>query len=270
MFQQFEKKAADKGSRKRTMVSVVAVVAVYVVIGVVVLYAATGEKPRKREKPLEVTFAKSAVKAQAVPEKKKPKPPAPPPVAKKMAKKRPLQAVRKRAALVAPKELPKEALPEADPAALQTASLSVEDMQERGEIAAAIEEPKKPVPRQEKPKRRARPPPPPPPPAPPPPPPPPPPIYLPEEATPPRPLLSNPIPQVPVARRKSGQGGKVILKVVITEAGELQLVKVLRGEEDLVAAVLEVLPKWRFEPALFEGSAIRVYKILEIPFRIGS
>jgi TonB family protein len=95
-----------------------------------------------------------------------------------------------------------------------------------------------------------------------------PPVYLPEAATPPRPLDTNPMPRFPKARLRAGSTDTVILKVVIDEGGAVEVLQVLRGSPDFVSAVMEVLPRWRFAPAVFEGERLRVFKILEIPFRI--
>jgi TonB family protein len=262
MFQQFETRAAEKGSRKRKAVSLGAALAVYVAVGLAILYAATGEHRRpSREKPLEVTFARAALRARAAPVKPKP----PPPAAMKKVSARRLKRLARRPALLPPKALPKEPPKETDPASLRPAGMTLADLEERGDVVGSvIEESPPPRPDVETPTRpRARPrradprpvaakPP----------------IYLPENATPPRPLETNPMPRYPEARLRSGSTDTVILKVVIDEAGTVEVLEVLRGAPDFVSAVREVLPRWRFTPAVFEGERLRVFKILEIPFRI--
>jgi protein TonB len=259
MFQQFEAKAAEKGSKKRKAVSWGAAMAVYVAVGLGILYAATGEHRRPvREKPLEVTFARAAVRAKAAPVRPKP----PPPAKKKAVWTRKLKRLARKASLLPPRVIPKEPPKEADPANLQPTGMTLADLEERGDVVGSIIEEKpppkpevdkvrRPKPRPEPPKVAEKPP-----------------VYLPETATPPKPLETNPLPRFPKARLKAGVTDTVILKIVVTETGEVEVLKVLRGEADFVAAVLEVLPKWRFEPALFEGERLRVFKILEIPFRI--
>jgi TonB family protein len=94
------------------------------------------------------------------------------------------------------------------------------------------------------------------------------PIQLPEEATPPVELGSNVPPEFPQSARSAGREGQVILKVVITEKGEVRDVSVLRGEEPFASAAVDAVRTWRYRPALLEGRPIAVYRVLKVPFRL--
>jgi protein TonB len=266
VFQQFEQRAPDAGERKRKLTSMGAAVAAYLGIGGAIAALAAGARaPRPEAPPLEVTFA-----APNAP------PPPPLPMERKVErapkKARPHKVAARantKASLAPPKEVPKEALDEDEPSLLASAELSADDLEERGDEPAPAEP--QVAPQRERtaatqPKRKregvapdpsaeindA-----------------PPPQLVDEAATSPIANVDNPMPVVPIERRRSGQGGLVVLKVVVTEEGALEEVEVIRGERDLVAAVLAVLPRWRFSPALFEGKPQRVRHVLEIPIRIG-
>jgi TonB family protein len=266
VFQQFEQKAPDAGERKRKLTSVGAAVAVYLGIGGAIAALAAGARaPRPEAPPLEVTFAA-------------PNAPPPPPLpmekkverAPKKAKPHKVAArANTKASLAPPKEVPTEALDEADPSLLASAELAADDLDERGDEPAPAEPevaPERERAAVTRPKRKreevtpdpsaaindA-----------------PPPQLVDEAATSPTANVDNPMPAVPIERRRAGQGGVVVLKVVVTEEGALEEVEVVRGERDLVAAVMAVLPRWRFSPALFEGKPQRVRHVLEIPIRIG-
>ncbi|NMO23025.1 TonB family protein [Pyxidicoccus fallax] len=94
------------------------------------------------------------------------------------------------------------------------------------------------------------------------------PINLPEEAKPPVELASNARPEFPQAARAAGKEGQVILKIVVTEAGEVRDVTVLRGEEPFVSAAVRAVSTWRYQPALLEGRPITVYRVVKVPFRL--
>lgn len=116
------------------------------------------------------------------------------------------------------------------------------------------------------------------PPLPPPPPPPPPPvatkaspsvpIALPDDADPPEPDPDNRQPEYPEDARSAGREGVVVLKVVVSERGQVTRVEVLKGEEPFVGAAVDAVRSWRYEPARIEGEARAVFRIIRVPFRI--
>ncbi len=96
------------------------------------------------------------------------------------------------------------------------------------------------------------------------------PIHLPEAATPPRALGSNPPPDYPEEARKAGREGLVVLKIVIDEQGRVTAVSVVRGEEPLTSAAVQAVSRWRYEPATLGGTPISIYRIVKVPFRLRS
>jgi len=42
----------------------------------------------------------------------------------------------------------------------------------------------------------------------------------------------------------------------------------MRGEEPFVSAAVKVVKAWRYEPARYQGQAITVYCIIQIPFKL--
>jgi protein TonB len=93
-------------------------------------------------------------------------------------------------------------------------------------------------------------------------------IALPEDADPPMPNEGNAVPQYPQEARASGRTGTVVLKVVILADGTVGKVEVMRGDEPFVSAALAAVKKWKYEPARFQGQAITVYRIIQIPFKL--
>jgi TonB family protein len=76
----------------------------------------------------------------------------------------------------------------------------------------------------------------------------------------------NAMPDYPESARAKGLEGQVILKIVVTEQGEVEDIKVLRGEEPFVAAAIAVAKTWRYTAALIEGRPAAVFRIVKIPF----
>jgi periplasmic protein TonB len=93
------------------------------------------------------------------------------------------------------------------------------------------------------------------------------PIQLPENATAPV-ALSNPQPSYPEQARGAGVEATVVVKFVVTEAGDVTNVVIVRGHPLFDEAVLSAIRSWRYKPALFEGRPIPVYRVVRIPFKI--
>ncbi|AKF83571.1 protein kinase [Myxococcus fulvus 124B02] len=94
------------------------------------------------------------------------------------------------------------------------------------------------------------------------------PIQLPESAKPPVELAGNLQPEFPQQARAAGREGLVVLKLVVTERGEVRDVTVMRGEEPFVSAAMRAVSTWRYQPALLEGRPVSVYRIVKVPFRL--
>lgn len=93
-------------------------------------------------------------------------------------------------------------------------------------------------------------------------------IALPENATPPKPLKSNPVPQYPQQARAAGKTATVILKVVVLADGTVADVQVMRGDEPFSSAAVQTVKKWKYEPAVYQGQPITVYRVVRIPFKL--
>jgi protein TonB len=96
------------------------------------------------------------------------------------------------------------------------------------------------------------------------------PIRLPEKAIPPKPYANNPKPEYPIAAKKRGLTGTVLLKVVIDMHGNVTRVEVVRGEEPFSSAAVKAVKKWKYKPAYFEKNPITVYRIIKIPFKLAA
>ncbi len=94
------------------------------------------------------------------------------------------------------------------------------------------------------------------------------PINLPEDAEPAEPNEDNGMPEYPESARTIGQESVVILKVVIESDGRVGRIQVMKGEEPFLAAALNAVKSWTYEPAKLDGKAISIYKIIKLPFRL--
>lgn len=102
----------------------------------------------------------------------------------------------------------------------------------------------------------------------------------PEPAAPPPPVMqiaevaTQPIarakamPAYPDDARRQGIEAVIVVKFVVTEAGAVDDVKILRGHPLFDAAVLAAVRLWTFEPATIDGKVVRTARMVKIPFRL--
>jgi protein TonB len=222
---------------------------IYVGLGIVAAALGVGSRQMATEKPVDVTFVEKVVKPEPPPppppnpEVVKPAPP--PPVVPKEMKVRKLDKPPPPKELVAPKEMPKEAAKEADPSLDKGIAVFGEPGEgdpaglEGGYQAGAGGVQNGP-------------------------------IALPQGAVAPKPLKSNEPPAYPKTARNAGKTGSVTLKIVISADGHVTDVQVVEGEEPFVSAAVEVVKKWRYEPAHYKGQAIAVYRIIQVGFKLNA
>jgi protein TonB len=94
------------------------------------------------------------------------------------------------------------------------------------------------------------------------------PVDVPDDVVPPAALAGNRLPAYPDEARRKGLEGVVVLKLAVSEAGDVIQVTVLGGAEPFVSAALAVVRSWRYEPAREAGRATAGTRIVRIPFRI--
>jgi len=220
----------------------------YVVFASAVLLLAPNRVVRVAQKTVDVTFVEKVAK---------PEPPPPPPEATPLPPAaaapvpRPEQKVRRVESpprpkkLVAPRQMPKETPPEADPKEDQgVAAVGDEGKPDPagleggvtrggvvgGTVGGAIQ--------------------------------------LPEDAIPPKPMKTNAIPQYPQQARADGNTGAVVLEIVVLADGTVGSVKVVRGEEPFASAAVETVKTWRYEPARYKGLPISVYRTFQVTFQL--
>lgn len=235
----------DAQAKKRWMASAGTSVAIYLAIGTALASAArtTVQRVTAEEPSIDVTFADEAPEPE--PEKKAAPPPPPPTAAAAKAKK----AGKK--ALITPKDIPAERPAEAMAA---SAVAPAEDFEadpdgEDGDGAKPAPKPVKVVEDPEPEVRRD-------------------PIDTPEDFTPARRQVGGVAAVYPEDARAKGIEAEVIVKISISDGGEVAVVQVLRGDEPFLGAALAVVKSWRYTPALIDGRPVASVKIVKIPFRI--
>ena len=58
------------------------------------------------------------------------------------------------------------------------------------------------------------------------------------------------------------------MTIVVEKDGSVGRVQVLKGAEPFVGAAVAAVKQWRYEPALLEGQAIAVFKIVNLTFQL--
>jgi len=96
------------------------------------------------------------------------------------------------------------------------------------------------------------------------------PVNLPEDADPPEPDEDNEQPEYPESARAMGHEARVVLKIVIDATGRVGRVDVLKGEEPFTAVAVATVKRWKYEPARLDGAPIAVFKIVDLKFRLRS
>jgi protein TonB len=224
---------------------------VYVVIAVLLVTVGTATKRLVEEKPVEIKFVETVIKEPPPPPPKvevvKPPPkvappPAAAPVIPKDMKIRRLDAPPPPKELVAPSEMPLTVPQEADPSLDKGIAVygdgpgdvaGIEGGLAGGEAGGALG-----------------------------------PIELPQGAEPPQPSKRNRRPTYPQVALTEQRTGLVILKVVINTDGMVESVQVVRGEEPFTKVAIAAVKKWRYEPAVYNGTKISVYRLIQIPFKL--
>lgn len=236
----------DEGDAARTKrlagSYVAAMVVVAAVLGVGIAFG--GQiKSRVFEEEVEVKFVPpEPVKAPP------PAPPPPPPPAPKVASHAP--PPKGRAADAPPTELPKGPPEEGDP---NKPKESVEYGDPNGVVGGTGRGPYNPAPvTTEAPAAPA---------------PPAPPLQIAELATPPVPV-SKAMPAYPEDARKQGIEALVVVKFVVSEAGQVEEPRIVRGHPLFDRVVLDSVRTWTFQPATLDGRAVRMVRMVKIPFRL--
>lgn len=82
-------------------------------------------------------------------------------------------------------------------------------------------------------------------------------------------LLSRVEPLYPESARRARQGGTVILKTVIDEAGRVTNVQVIKGLGfGLQQAAIDAVSRWHFKPATMNGRPVKVFFNLTVQFSL--
>ena len=232
MFEDFAAPVADKTRKRRFAASTGLAMVVYAAIGASVVVLASPEAPPKDEDLLDVTFEHML---------KKEAPPPPPPKVDK-----PPPKPKAKPAMVAPTVIPDQKPAEADPSQALAVAEAPDPSAMAAEAAPAIQKPVEvaPPPPPPKPKKIE-------------------PIVLTEDDEPPEPDPSNVAPKAPPGTVE----GRVILKLVISETGEVIDVKVLKGDPVLAEAAIAAVRTWHFSPAKREGKAVMAYKTQSFSFQ---
>jgi protein TonB len=62
--------------------------------------------------------------------------------------------------------------------------------------------------------------------------------------------------------------GNVLLTIIIAKDGSVKDVKVVDGPSELVAAAIEAVKQWKYQPAVSRGRTWEATTEIEIPFKL--
>lgn len=80
-------------------------------------------------------------------------------------------------------------------------------------------------------------------------------------------LLEKIEPEYPIVARRAGLGGRVTLQAVIAPDGSVESVEVLASINPIFnRAAVDAVRRWRYRPALMNGSPVRVYFTVVVDF----
>jgi TonB family protein len=85
---------------------------------------------------------------------------------------------------------------------------------------------------------------------------------------PPREIYANARPEYPAYELQQGIEGKVVVQLLIDESGRVADVKFVSGSESFRAAIMAVVWRWRFSPAVDEGKPLKVWVLKPYNFVI--
>ncbi len=260
MFELFETRVDPKVVQRLTLSVGGSLAVTAAALAILIAFSGDSTPAPPKEAPIEVVFKPPPPPPPPPPLPAKPEPPPPPPPPQKqppkVVKSAPPKVARAtpppRPALVAPTEVPLEKPleqePVADPAPIEQEE-PTDEIEGSGEYAGRVVDanataaapPSPPAPK---------------------------PVHLPEDGVPPVALPSNTPPEFPPEARAKGLEGMVILRLVVTAAGEVSKVELLKGSEPFSSAALAAVKTWRYQPALSGGQPIAVFQTLRIPFRL--
>lgn len=90
------------------------------------------------------------------------------------------------------------------------------------------------------------------------------------DTTPPKPLGGGGAAVYPAEAKAAGIEGVVIVKFVVTEAGEVTQVKAVKGPEELRPSCEEYVKGMKFSPAIRDGAPVAVHQVKPCRFKLGT
>ena len=80
--------------------------------------------------------------------------------------------------------------------------------------------------------------------------------------------ISTPQPYYPAVARAAHVDGLVVIDAIIDEQGNVVQARVVEGPPLLVAAALDAVAKWKYEPTFLNGQAVAIRTHIQVMFRL--
>jgi TonB family protein len=81
-------------------------------------------------------------------------------------------------------------------------------------------------------------------------------------------LLKRIEPTYPAEAKEKGIGGKVLLQVHVSAAGDVEGVTVISGDDLLTPAAVEAVRQWKYKPYKLNGESVAVEMMITVLFRV--
>lgn len=82
-------------------------------------------------------------------------------------------------------------------------------------------------------------------------------------------LLVKVDPEYPIAARRAGREGAVVIAIIVDRDGTVRETKVLRSvSPEIDRAAIDAVRRWRYRPARLEGQAVAVHSVVQLNFEL--
>ena len=80
--------------------------------------------------------------------------------------------------------------------------------------------------------------------------------------------ISTPQPYYPAVAKAAHVEGLVVIDAIIDEEGNVVQARVVEGPPLLVAAALDAVAKWKYQPTYLNGRAVSIRTHIQVMFRL--
>jgi periplasmic protein TonB len=75
-------------------------------------------------------------------------------------------------------------------------------------------------------------------------------------------------PKYPEDARQAGVQGTVVLRILVSKAGEVSKIELISGDQMLAPAAIEAVRQWKYKPYLLNGNPVEVDTTVQVNFTL--